>query len=108
MGTVRWKLLLPVYQGSQRHLIRLNGLLLTDVWTYTCIFAVAWLAGYVAPGAPAGVGVREAGLVFLLTPLFNSGFSVAISLTLRLTTTIGDFVAFLFGLVGQKMLASHN
>jgi hypothetical protein len=29
-------------------------------------YVIAWLAGFVTPGAPAGIGVREAVLVILL------------------------------------------
>ncbi|KAG9611648.1 hypothetical protein KCV01_g2387, partial [Aureobasidium melanogenum] len=32
-------------------------------------FALAWLAGYVLPGAPAGLGVRESMMVVLFSPL---------------------------------------
>lgn len=29
------------------------------VFELTCLFAVAWLAGYLVPGAPGGLGVRR-------------------------------------------------
>jgi glycosyltransferase 2 family protein len=68
----------------------------------TCLFAIAWLAGYLVPGAPGGLGVREAMMVMLLSPVLGPGTAVGLSLTLRLTTTVGDAVAFGLGILGRK------
>ena len=43
------------------------------LWSLTGIFATAWVAGFVTPGAPAGVGVREAALTVGLTPICGAG-----------------------------------
>jgi hypothetical protein len=69
-----------------------------SVFELTCLFAVAWLAGYVVPGAPGGLGVREAMMVLLLSPILGAGTAVGLGVTLRVTTTVGDAVAFLIGL----------
>lgn len=74
-----------------------------SVFELTCLFAVAWLAGYLVPGAPAGLGVREAMMVLVLSPLLGSGVAVGLGVTLRATTTMGDAVAFLIGVVGKKL-----
>lgn len=63
----------------------------------TCLFSIAWIAGYIVPGAPAGMGIREAMMVFLLTPDYGSGLAIGLSITLRITTTLGDGLAFLIG-----------
>lgn len=63
----------------------------------TCLFSIAWLAGYLAPGAPGGLGVRESMMVLLLSPVLGVGASVGLGVTLRVTTTTGDAVAFLIG-----------
>jgi len=59
------------------------------------IFAVSWVAGFITPGAPAGVGVREATMVVAMEPLFGSATSVLIALCFRVITTLGDVVFFL-------------
>lgn len=74
------------------------------VFELTCLFAVAWLAGYLVPGAPGGLGVREAMMVFLLSPVLGAGAAVGLGVTLRVTTTAGDALAFLLGVVGRKIL----
>lgn len=62
------------------------------------IFAWSWIAGYVTPGAPAGLGVREAILVSSLTPIYGAGTAIGLSLSLRAVTTLGDGLAFLIAL----------
>ena len=65
----------------------------------TGVFALAWVAGFVTPGAPAGLGVRDAILMTGLTPVYGAGTAIGLTVILRLVTTTGDGVAFLAGLV---------
>ena len=58
-------------------------------------YVVAWLIGLVTPGAPAGVGVREAVLFFLLRPLLGQADLLEIILIGRLVTAAGDLAFFL-------------
>lgn len=78
------------------------GLENVDYWLLTGIFAVAWVVGFIAPGAPGGLGVREAILVAALGPLFGGPTAVAIAITLRGISTFGDGFGFLLGLVVQR------
>ncbi len=64
----------------------------------TGIFAVAWIIGFITPGAPAGLGVRELVLVAALTPVYDRETAIGIAAMLRVVTVIGDGAAFLFGL----------
>jgi hypothetical protein len=73
-----------------------------SVFELTCLFAVVWLAGYLVPGAPAGLGVREAMMVLLLSPVLGAGAAVGLGVTLRVTTTVGDGVTFVLGLLARK------
>ncbi len=56
--------------------------------------ALAWVAGFVAPGASAGIGVREAVLILALEGALGAEASAAVALALRLVTTAGDGVFF--------------
>jgi uncharacterized membrane protein YbhN (UPF0104 family) len=58
------------------------------------IFSVAWVAGFLTPGAPAGLGIREAVIVFALTPLMGEGVALLAALLLRLVTGCGDLLYF--------------
>lgn len=73
-----------------------------SVFELTCLFAIIWLAGYLVPGAPAGLGVREAMMVLLLSPVLGVGAAVGLGVTLRVTTTVGDGVAFALGVLARK------
>jgi hypothetical protein len=57
-------------------------------------FIVAWLAGYITPGAPGGLGVREAVTIYLLTPSCGEVVSLAAALAMRVVTTVGDLLFF--------------
>ena len=70
-----------------------------SVWAFTLLFTSAWVAGYVLPGAPGGLGVREAITIVLFSPVVGPGAAVGLSITMRLATVLGDGLAFLVGLV---------
>lgn len=57
-------------------------------------YTVAWLVGLVTPGAPAGVGVREVVLLFLLKGLVAEMDLLMAVLLGRLVTVLGDFLFF--------------
>lgn len=61
------------------------------------LFAAAWVAGFVTPGAPAGLGVREAVLVGGLRPLVGPGVAFSLPVLFRLVTVMGDGVGFGLG-----------
>jgi hypothetical protein len=54
--------------------------------------SLAWIVGYVTPGAPAGIGLREAVLVLGLSPALGDSEALALALLYRLVTTIADGV----------------
>jgi glycosyltransferase 2 family protein len=63
------------------------------------VFAAAWVAGFVTPGAPAGLGVREAVLVGGLQPLCGPGVALGLPIVFRLLTTLGDGLGFAAGML---------
>lgn len=79
----------------------------SHVLMLTTIFAWSWIAGYLSPGAPAGLGVREAVMVSMLTPIYGGGTAVGLGLALRVVTTLGDGLAFLLGLAARRFLRAH-
>lgn len=79
------------------------SLLLNSIWQieveiswfqFVWSFSIAWVAGFVTPGAPGGIGVREAILVTLYSPVLGEGLALGLSLMLRVLTSLGDLVAF--------------
>ena len=66
-------------------------------WHLTSAFATAWVIGLLAPGAPAGLGVREAVLLALLPGTVPQAAAVTSILLLRIATTLADLLHFWAG-----------
>jgi len=58
------------------------------------IFSLSWLAGFLTPGAPAGIGVREAVMIALMEGIIGTSNSLIISVLFRLVTITGDVMMF--------------
>ena len=59
--------------------------------------AAAWLCGFVVPGAPGGLGIRESVLVLLLSQALGSETALLVALAYRGVTISGDGIAALSG-----------
>jgi uncharacterized membrane protein YbhN (UPF0104 family) len=57
-------------------------------------FLLAFIAGYVVPGAPGGMGVREAALLGLLGVVMPQAVALSLALLIRFVTIVGDLVFF--------------
>ena len=61
------------------------------------VFAVSWVTGFVVPGAPAGLGVREGVMVALLTPALDAATAIQVVIAFRIVTTLGDVLGLVWG-----------
>ena len=91
MGLVVYLILFGVFEVSE-----------VPFWVVTGIFALAWVAGFITPGAPAGFGVREAILITLLKPLYGGGIALGVTIALRIVTMIGDGIVFVVTLLSVR------
>jgi hypothetical protein len=62
----------------------------------TGAFAGSWILGFVAPGAPAGLGIREAILSAWLSGSLPPAQIVLLVIALRIATTLGDLFNFMW------------
>lgn len=69
----------------------------TAIATSVAVFSAAWIAGFLAPGAPAGLGIREAILLAGLSPTFGAGTAVQIAILFRVLSVSADLVALCVG-----------
>jgi hypothetical protein len=76
---------------------------LSDVAGVVSVFSLAWVAGLLTPGAPAGLGVREAILIEGLSPLMGASEAASCAVLFRLLTTLTDATAFAAGLALLKL-----
>ncbi len=68
-------------------------------------FMLAWVAGFLVPVAPGGIGVRESALLALAVPAESAAVVAVFALLSRLATTIGDAA---IGLAGYWLLLSRR
>jgi uncharacterized membrane protein YbhN (UPF0104 family) len=68
-------------------------------FTIVCgAYVIAWLAGLITPGAPAGVGVRELVLYALLHSFVNQADLLTAIVLGRIITIVGDVLFYLLAL----------
>ena len=65
---------------------------------FAAIFLLAWLAGFLIPVAPGGLGVREAALLALGGGVASASALMAAVLALRIGSILGDLG---YGLITQ-------
>lgn len=70
-----------------------------DLAIVTAVFSLAWLLGFLAPGAPAGLGVREGIMVLLLAGIIPDADALAFVLLARVVTLAGDAIIYLTSLL---------
>ncbi|MHC1784657.1 MAG: lysylphosphatidylglycerol synthase domain-containing protein [Anaerolineaceae bacterium] len=79
--------------------------------TVISVYSIAYLAGLITPGAPAGIGIRETIIVLLLSPYIGESKATLVSMLFRLVTTLGDvwffLAAVLVGILNRKIKNSN-
>lgn len=81
-----------------------------DAWLLCAAFALAWVAGYFAPGAPAGFGIREGLMLGILRLSYPAPDALVLVIALRLATMLGDALCFAGGylmLLSSRARAHH-
>ncbi|WP_061539010.1 lysylphosphatidylglycerol synthase domain-containing protein [Collimonas fungivorans] len=66
-----------------------------DYMLLVASFALAWFAGFLTPGAPAGLGIREVIMLGILSHSYPGSSGLLIVVGFRLTTILGDTLCFL-------------
>jgi glycosyltransferase 2 family protein len=69
------------------------------VWALIPAYAVAWAVGFAVAPVPAGVGIREAVLLLVLTAQLTDDAILAASVLLRLAAIVGEALVIALGLV---------
>jgi uncharacterized membrane protein YbhN (UPF0104 family) len=100
---VAWQLLF--FLGFAAILIVLVRLLpdLAEARLSVAMFLLAWIAGFLVPVAPGGIGIREAALFVLAAPLAPPEALAMFAILTRLVTILGDCV---FGLAAYGLQAA--
>lgn len=67
------------------------------------IISFSWLIGFISPGAPGGLGVREIIVLKLLSPLIPISVIGSASILFRILCISGDLLSFIIGKLIKKM-----
>ena len=63
------------------------------------LYTVAWTAGFLVPGSPGGLGVREALMIKLMGPAIGLETALGVAVVMRLSSMLADALAFGLGLL---------
>lgn len=69
---------------------------LSELLTLTGAFMFAWIIGFVTPGAPGGIGIREGVMIFVSGDSFADRV-IFFALAMRIASTAADVAAFIIG-----------
>jgi uncharacterized membrane protein YbhN (UPF0104 family) len=67
------------------------------------IISFSWLIGFISPGAPGGLGVREIIVLKLLSPIIPISVIGSASILFRVLCISGDLLSFIIGKLIKKM-----
>ena len=68
----------------------------------------SWFLGYVTPSAPGGIGIREAALVYGLSPLVGEPAALLLAIAVRVMTTSGDIILYLLAMGSRRFAAGQR
>ena len=74
-----------------------------QVTTLIGLYVLSWLMGFITPGAPGGLGVREAVILMVMGGVMYEGLLVYAVITHRILTIIGDVFAYCIALAYSKI-----
>lgn len=76
-------------------LYSIGGELRINLLSVIGMYTLSWVIGFVTPGAPAGLGIREVIMSSLLTGIVSGELVVTAVILYRMVTIIGDVGGFL-------------
>ncbi|CNF64157.1 lysylphosphatidylglycerol synthase domain-containing protein [Yersinia frederiksenii] len=80
----------------------------SNVFILCSAYIVAWFIGLITPGAPAGVGVRELVLLFILNGIIEENNLLSVILLGRLITIGGDVFFYIILASGKVKIGQGN
>ncbi|MDR2180647.1 MAG: hypothetical protein LBP21_10085, partial [Synergistaceae bacterium] len=71
------------------------------------LYTLAWLIGYLVPGASGGIGIRETMLLLLLHTLYPQETILAAAFSLRILSILSEVLTYLFSMALFRRRAFH-
>jgi len=94
-------LLMFLYSGTFLMTLMLMGQSMTFELGFAIIglYLLSWLAGFMTPGAPSGLGIREAVMMMFLTGFVDDSILISAMVMHRVLTVMGDVFAYVIALL---------
>jgi uncharacterized membrane protein YbhN (UPF0104 family) len=67
------------------------------------LYMLSWVAGFLTPGAPSGLGVREVVMLMFMASTLNEGILISAMFMHRMLTVVGDVLAYGMAVVYGKL-----
>lgn len=67
------------------------------------LFVLSWVIGFIVPGAPGGLGIREAIMLMFMSDMIDEGILVSSAVVYRMICIAGDVFAYLIAIVYSKI-----
>lgn len=87
---IGWQLCFFSGFGSIVYVLAAYALALPNPATIAALFMIAWIAGFLVPVAPGGLGIRESVLLVLAAPFAPAAGLAVFAILTRLVTITGD------------------
>lgn len=76
--------------------------------TVSGLSLISWIVGFIVPGSPGGIGIREAIMVLLMEPIIGGGRVAVGAVLLRIINVISDLLLYFLGLIVYKKQTSES
>ena len=80
---------------------------ISELLTLTGAFMFAWIIGFVTPGAPGGIGIREGVMIFVSGDKFADKI-VLFVLVMRVSSVVADIFAFVIGRIYSVVKSAEH
>ncbi|MBL4772956.1 MAG: flippase-like domain-containing protein [Alcanivoracaceae bacterium] len=74
--------------------LTINPILYSDYINFLFVYLISWLLGFIVPGPPGGLGVREAIYILLLSSQYDLYIITLVAILLRFINIVGDILYF--------------
>ena len=103
-------LLMALWGGSFAATLALLGQSMTLglVSTVVGLFILSWVAGFLTPGAPSGLGIREAVMLMFMGGIVDGGLLIVAMIIHRVLTVMGDLLAYGIALLYRQITLKNE
>ncbi len=81
-----------------------NELNQIDYFNFLMVYVFSWILGYIIPGPPGGLGVREVIYISLLSMVYDVSTVTLVAIILRIINLIGDLIYLVTAELIQKVV----